>query len=691
MANANSKKPILKLALPSLSQNSQTISQTNSGKRNAIANIVSPTNSKGDLLEFWPSLKDGVKLIEYQHDKCLSKAINANVLLFKDYMAYFCKKPTIMVLTAWIWILFSCYDKLIYDPSLQGNSANAKFTKMIAYKEGSSPDEIFVKIQINPRSDDMIVDNINGFIMNEVAKKHGIQDFVMEYIDSCLSYIEIVGKDKGKDIYEFPFKTIMSKEGQADIVSRKRSFIICKFSFHRALKSKYNLAEYLNSLNVRHNAQVETFFRDVGRLFAVIKTLGLNYGFCHNDAHLGNILVNEVDDYRSNLVLIDYGRVYFTEELLKKALSKPLMSDIHKRLFHEIIKNTPSSFPDNCMKGAAGMSYRGFMKYTSNMRQTGIQEAVQAYIGPSLKDADTNFEFEHIMFMFDIMTVTLGICSKLVHQFMVKQVAVLQQEERDSMSTYSNFLRTFSNFLTFSNDGILFVRHPAETYIGFAKQNVQASVHPDMHFMIAGVFWFGLYIDFLWSKVFRDKVDYALSSTVADPVEFEGRKYFAVNLEALNKEGLIFQSFQLINLPHLDLFIQYCNGKTEIIKYFVDLLDTQPKPQSGGRVSLKKTSRKSKEKRDIKWSIRKGGKKHFAHMMGGYEMLMKPEREFQSMEYSETNNANNTYYTYDTNNANVSTQANSQQTSRKQQNASNTLLSNAKGTLQEILNLVARI
>lgn len=88
-------------------------------------------------------------------------------------------------------------------------------------------------------------------------------------------------------------------------------------------------------------------------------------------------------------------------------------------------------------------------------------------------------------------------------------------------------------------------------------------------------------------------------------------------------------------------------------------------------------------------------------MMGGYEMLMKPEREFQSMEYSETNNA-------DTNNTNVSrgetttqansqarsqanSQANSRQTSRKQQNASNTLLSNAKGTLQEILNLVARI
>lgn len=159
-------------------------------------------------------------------------------------------------------------------PNLGGRSANCKTTTM---KIGDT--SFFLKFQVDPNADDLLVDDINGYILNVVSSK--IDDSLTENIFFS--------------IYVDSFLTAVS--GNRFDISESLRSQSC------SIKTNVQLAERITAWD----------WTDLGRysnsllgLFKELQRLGNLYGMVHNDAHLNNIVTNG-----SGIKMIDYGRVYW--------------------------------------------------------------------------------------------------------------------------------------------------------------------------------------------------------------------------------------------------------------------------------------------------------------------------------------------------------------------------------------------
>jgi hypothetical protein len=229
----------------------------------------------------------------------------------------------------WLWKILSVYKEIHYYPELKGNSRNAKFCELLCTDDNAKETPIFAKVEIEEgvrKCDNMIVDNLNGFVINSIC--NGSPHFI-EYIDSCKTFVK-----QGRLATTFPieelnpnliYSTLNStirldcKENDiilCAIINNKKNLDGCvlkpaKVSFYKLIEGNQNLSDYIYKIykqkdwvNGQKQLQIMT-----QSLFMAMKQIG--YGFCHNDAHLGNILVTN-DNGQETLVLIDYGRVIFT-------------------------------------------------------------------------------------------------------------------------------------------------------------------------------------------------------------------------------------------------------------------------------------------------------------------------------------------------------------------------------------------
>jgi hypothetical protein len=121
---------------------------------------------------------------------------------------------TILRQCLWIWIFLSQFKTITYEPKLKGNSANAKFCQLYCSR-GQRDNAIFAKFQIADLGDDMIIDNINGFIIIELfnnGETIQYKKYFMEYIDSCRTCLKTtttINSDNNPVYdYEFPIQDL---------------------------------------------------------------------------------------------------------------------------------------------------------------------------------------------------------------------------------------------------------------------------------------------------------------------------------------------------------------------------------------------------------------------------------------------------------------------------------------------------
>lgn len=237
-----------------------------------------------------------------------------------------------------IWTILYASRFLSLSPSpYTKNSANCSFTISKGTTINNTSIEHCVKIvpcQIAADKDFIGLDNINGFVMNQIAAKDPlISRHVMTYVDSFWTYTKtewdpMAVANATADILTNTTNTLPYKPDEDDVYVN-----ITKAIPGTALKDLKHSKDFFKIL-----------IKEFPPLFHALKRLGIKYGFIHNDLHLGNIMI---DSTTQEFKIIDYGRCVFdltAHQEIHEATNKFITADVWKNFFQWIIGKTSRDY-----------------------------------------------------------------------------------------------------------------------------------------------------------------------------------------------------------------------------------------------------------------------------------------------------------------------------------------------------------
>lgn len=439
----------------------------------------------------------------------------------------------VYVAVLWIWAILSCYSTIRYTEALSGNSGNAKFGLLEASSNDNVTESIFVKFQISEQADDMLVDNINGYILNILTQNKS--KHFMTYIDSCMTCVRQVEKNK----FTFPLKSIMSRQNTCNNTSiicqilppiEDKSLHLVKASFHKTIPSDDNLEGLIYSmLSAKADDRLIAYVltEKLGGLFTAIRELGEKYGFCHNDAHLGNILL---DSDTSKLVLIDYGRAMFNPDRWGWGNDQR----IRDRLTFEMSKNNVyGECTQQIPRYDPTQTYAQTVYFSRNMMAVGLKDCLNNF--DNIKKQPNALGKETVTrnpYMFDLMTISM--C--LIHML--------------AMFSPLDGLDNFIQLEFKQNDAKrridrIWVADPSVIAKGLLSNKEFMRRHKYRN-LVPGMYWYSLVCKHLCNCGTKLR---AFTRAVTLQGEF-----FTVECDELKKLCVIHTSFQLLAMPLWDEF-----------------------------------------------------------------------------------------------------------------------------------------
>ena len=143
-----------------------------------------------------------IKEIVDFHDRVQNVSFMLDVLDFRIAM----KNPDLL-LTFWTSFMFLARYTLMHDQhynsEVRGSSANGKFTILTVLNNDKKLETLFLKFQIEDAADNMMLDDVNGYMINNFAMDDvTIKRHFMRYRDSCLT---IVRRDRNGTNPKFYF------------------------------------------------------------------------------------------------------------------------------------------------------------------------------------------------------------------------------------------------------------------------------------------------------------------------------------------------------------------------------------------------------------------------------------------------------------------------------------------------------
>jgi hypothetical protein len=489
----------------------------------------------------------------------------------------------------WIWTILSYYSRIEYNPMLRGNSANAKFCEMMGYLPDGTQKPIFAKFQISERGDSMLVDNINGFILNKVLTP-ATKGYFMEFIDSCRTCIRSNGV--------FPLEDMNPNTASTDSGACVPTNVLCamiqnnysgfrhaRVSFHGLIKGTGNLADYITN-GVRNNTIDTVHLANmVANLFLAMKDVSSRSGFTHNDAHLGNILVKTNDNGTDSLVLIDYGRVMFVPSMTAVKILEDVLS---QRMQLELAKH----FTDDYCARYKAPNYNKFLMSTSNMRHVGLKNVLLGWVDATSPDDEqikSKEYFKSIAYMFDIMTISMNIVKIL--------------NDLDSVGDILDDIVFMVEGDTAKDDTVCVI----SPHFLYGAYKTSALYKSPYKFLIPGIFWYSLIIEFLevlsntQGKTTTDVNERLFFDDLRHCVNYEDG-WFRVYSDNLAHMGLMHTFYQLLNIPdnYWPIMMLVINGNKERLQDLQDSCFGTNFEHSGGK--SKKMNKKLASKHSHKSS-----------------------------------------------------------------------------------------
>lgn len=516
--------------------------------------------------------------------QCISKGQQVSSLeMFHTHIETYCKSAimSIVIQAMWLWVIMSCYTEIAYETEpIKQNSLNAGYFKMSGtrtFANGQKTVEhLFAKVQLNESADDLIVDCVNGSIINSIVGLFPhIRPNVMQYIESSFVYISSVGTTNYVELRKNGIPATLSDVERLWQLFASNTENMKKVCFQKAIQNSRTLFDVIEQTKKEiklKEGQVNTYqpidtdnARKLHALFGSMQVLG-KYGFTHHDAHLDNIIY---DDEAQSFVLIDYGRACFYPPYMVNPY-------INEFVEYEVLKLGNPSHPCNTV-GYVPKSYEAFIDPARNHdvysnTETMIVLPLYRYIS----------QYDHILvsnlYLFDVMTITMN---------MIKNGGVPDEIKQQKIYYYTDSKTVV-----------------VEDHSNIAK--MIACVHINntfqyWHLYLPGLYWFSLYMKYCTSvneewppKSGQLKLDIQ-------------RGVFAY----LHKS---FQSKHIVRPRFFVEYMQHNQGSTWLVQEWIQRGNI-PEQHRGG---AKRTAPKSAAKSTIYKKVHGQPKKHFAEYMGGY-------------------------------------------------------------------------
>ncbi len=567
---------------------------------------------------------------------------------FLDIFKQIGKQNTYESLSCWIWVILSKYKEIEYTSLLKGNSANAKFMVMKVLEDGNDtePYNVFAKFQlIAPQlvSDSMLIDNINGYIINIIPKPH--RDSFMKYIDSCRSFLTIeVDNDnvlREKQVH-FDLENILNIKDDVcnnlivkffnENCAKDKTLITTRVSFHDAVKHEDSLSNYLPKLiddcleQAPNKTLIKNFIHAIEVLFSSISYLGNRYGFCHNDAHIGNVLVSKTAN-KFNLVLIDYGRVLFDETLFDDHMKQLIKS----KMEFEHLKDSPFS----------SMKYETYNQFykskgTENLYCIGLTEFLDYNrFSPANGELEIVREMKKRFYLFDIMTIAMNMVSKFSRISYISNFLKTEQKETllDSLhifafakahysvrkNIYTNDLKIKSlNSLTIVKYDILFdtFKELIDTEAFYKMEH--DSIGP---ILLPGVIMFGLLLEYILKLSLLYPTTEFKHHDIKS-IEKNDISYHNVNMRTLAEDlDIIHTHFQLKGFYNFLDFVGFYKEHKHIFDYLANFYETYDPSIASQLANLSlqtagKNRKNLKIRKSLKTKVNKVSKNKFRKYIG---------------------------------------------------------------------------
>jgi hypothetical protein len=201
--------------------------------------------------------------------------------------------------------LFTIIPCSFYITPFKAEPNTNLFIKLVKYPE-MNPAELPKNMDYDP----IIIDCINGKIINYLVNKHNDLDYsFMTFVDSFLHF-----KDTSYDNWDFLNLNDITIEPMCnDNTNSQRQTRSKTLSKKTRFEKYYSIVSYAVSGNDIYthfikNTDYNDIYNAIPELYRKIIDLGTKYGFIHNDLHLGNLIFNKKT---KKIVCIDYGRSHF--------------------------------------------------------------------------------------------------------------------------------------------------------------------------------------------------------------------------------------------------------------------------------------------------------------------------------------------------------------------------------------------
>ena len=274
-------------------------------------------------------------------------------------------------------VFLVAFARVLFSSDLKANSANCRFTYMKAslLDNPRSQVPLFIKFALpDPYADAPLNDTVYGYMLTWLKQREPRLQCVMTYIDCFATHVT----DKNKkwiptSMLEARDKTQKQVCRHSSPAKQVEGLVSC--SAFVAVKGKA-------LKTIAKDPTISTTLKSLPEFLGAFAYLGINLGFIHNDCHFGNILygVNGNSTGPKRLILIDYGRVSFDQELLKKYGA---LQTLFERIPIDVTKLCMPSPPNYDL---TRMSFDRFMTFSDSANITASKARV---------DLDDNYRYDH--------------------------------------------------------------------------------------------------------------------------------------------------------------------------------------------------------------------------------------------------------------------------------------------------------
>ncbi len=440
-----------------------------------------------------------------------------------DFNKFLAGKDDLLRQCMWIWTIFGRFTNIEYEP-LQHIATN--ITSMFTC-DGK---KYFGKFQTQAIKEDLLVDIVNCRLIEEyITSNPDASRYFMKLIGSSLTLLHKARNQKQFNLKDFkPCDTnCFRNQTLVDIITNNlNNYEKCKFALFEYIDG-VTINQYINKTN--RNLRLLSVVCHT--LFQQLKKINLATGFCHNDAHIQNVMI-----VNNMPVLIDYGKSIFVKEKSKFTVHYIQEKEKMSKFYDDVCNEAANVCNNRKIKNFNTTALQIIADFVNSKSDYSKPRKGLLLNAPSYQQTDEiNNLFIDIMYMFDVMTVSMNILYEVAH-----------------LDTLLPFMfRRVKDKIEDENIEVFHLLHPADIY-ALLSSDYSQQLSEEFVVYLPGLFWFSVIVYF-FARAYGENAGIHVFTE-------NDMQYFEIDYNNKVFVSLIYTSFQFINIDEVGVphFIEHC-------------------------------------------------------------------------------------------------------------------------------------